>query len=82
MARSDVSRKLPKRFAPILFGLLLSGMMSFVVSGLTTFRSIGLVDGFLYTWITAWLGSWAVAFPVVLFVAPLVRRIVAKVTQA
>lgn len=77
-----MSRKLPKRFAPILFGLLLSGMMSFVVSGLTTFRSIGFVDGFLFTWITAWLGSWAVAFPVVLFVAPLVRRIVARVTQA
>lgn len=76
-----MSRKLPKRLAPILFGLLLSGMMSFIVSGLSTFRSIGLVDGFFFTWITAWLGSWVVAFPVVLFVAPMVGRIVAKVSE-
>ena len=30
---------IPARYAPILFGFLLSGMMSFLVSGLSTFRA-------------------------------------------
>jgi hypothetical protein len=64
------------RFAPVLFGFVLSALMSLVVSGISTFRNAGLVDGFLSLWIHAWLPSWLVAFPVVLFVAPLARRAV------
>ncbi len=71
-------RKLPKRYAPYLFGLLLSGMMSFIVAGIATFRALGFVDGFFFNWITSWIGAWIVAFPAVLVVAPLVRRIVAR----
>jgi hypothetical protein len=73
-------RRLPQRFAPILFGLLLSGFMSLIVSGIATARAIGLSDAFVFKWITAWLGAWLVAFPAVLVVAPIVRRIVAQVT--
>jgi hypothetical protein len=72
---------MPPRFAPFLFGLLLSGMMSFLVSGVATFRALGAVDGFLGFWVAAWLPSWAVAFPTVLVAAPLVRRIVAALTR-
>jgi len=72
----------PARFAPVLFGLVLSGLMSLVVSGIATFRTAGPVDGFFGLWIAAWLPSWAVAFPVVLFVAPLTRRIVQKLVRA
>lgn len=70
------------RFAPLLFGFLLSGMMSFFVSGIATLRAVGAIDGFFGLWISAWLPSWAVAFPAVLVMAPLVRRIVAAVTRA
>ncbi|MEM9443377.1 MAG: DUF2798 domain-containing protein, partial [Pseudomonadota bacterium] len=44
---------MPQRFAPYLFGLLLSGMMSFIVSGIATFRATGMVDGFFGLWIGA-----------------------------
>ncbi|MBK8085427.1 MAG: DUF2798 domain-containing protein [Devosia sp.] len=44
---------MPARYAPILFGLILSALMSFLVSGIATFRNAGLVDGFLGTWINA-----------------------------
>jgi hypothetical protein len=74
-------RKLPSRYAPYLFGLLLSGLMSFIVAGIATIRALGFVDGVLFNWITAWLGAWVVAFPAVLVVAPLVRRIVAAVVE-
>ena len=67
---------MPARYAPILFGFILSALMSFLVSGIATFRNAGLVDGFVLTWINAWLPSWLIAFPVVLVVAPIARRVV------
>ena len=69
---------IPARFAPILFGFILSGLMSLMVSGLSTFRALGLVDGFAGVWLGNWAVSWGIAFPVVLVVAPITRRIVAK----
>ena len=66
---------LPRRLEPIAFGLLLSGMMSCIVSGLSTAIASGVDAGFLIRWMAAWFPSWAVAFPAVLIVAPLVRRI-------
>jgi hypothetical protein len=68
---------LPKNFAPALFGLILSGLMSLLVSGISTYRAVGLGEGYAGLWISAWLTAWLVAFPVVLVVAPLARRTVA-----
>ena len=67
---------LPKKFAPALFGLILSGLMSLLVAGISTWRAVGLGDSFAGVWISAWLTAWLVAFPVVLVVAPLARRAV------
>ncbi|NUB44300.1 DUF2798 domain-containing protein [Fertoebacter nigrum] len=72
---------IPARFAPVLFGLILSGLMSCVVSGIATARALGLGEGFVADWFFAWLPSWAVAFPTVLLVAPFTRRIVARLTR-
>lgn len=66
----------PKRFAPALFGFILSGLMSLLVSGIATYRVAGLAPGFFGVWATGWLTAWLVAFPVVLVVAPLARRAV------
>ena len=65
----------------LVFGLLLSGLMSFLVSGIATARALGLSDGFVANWLTAWLGAWAVAFPAMLVVAPVVRRLVARLCE-
>ena len=70
------------RFAPVLFGFVLSALMSFVVSGIATFRNAGLVDGFFGLWVNAWLLSWLIAFPVVLVVAPIARRLVGLLVKA
>ncbi|WP_147126989.1 DUF2798 domain-containing protein [Shimia ponticola] len=71
---------IPKRFAPVAFGFVLSGLMSLIVSGLSTVRTVGLTEAFLGLWGGNWLTSWAVAFPVVLVVAPLARKIVERMT--
>jgi Protein of unknown function (DUF2798) len=71
---------IPKKYAPILFGLMLSGLMSLLVSGISTARAIGLPPGFVSTWLAAWLTAWAIAFPSVLVVAPITRRLVDRLT--
>ncbi len=72
---------IPARFSPILFGLILSGLMSCVVSGIATWRALGARSGFIAEWSGSWLVSWAIAFPTVLIVAPITRRIVARLTR-
>ena len=69
---------IPSRFAPVLFGLILSGLMSFLVSGIATFRATGWIAGFAGLWAGAWFTSWLFAFPIVLLVAPLARRVVQR----
>ena len=69
------------RFAPILFGLMLSGLMSLIVSGIATLRAVGPVYGFAGLWMSSWMSSWLVAFPTVLVVAPIVRGIVTRIVR-
>lgn len=72
---------LPRRFEHLAFGFLLSGMMSLLVSGVSTALAAGIDGNFAYLWIRAWLPSWAIAFPSVLVVAPLVRRILQRIVR-
>lgn len=69
------------RFAPVLFGFVLSGLMSFIVSGIATLRNAGLADAFLSLWINAWLPSRIIAFPTVLIVAPMARHLVGMLVK-
>jgi len=71
---------LPQKFAPLLFGLILSGLMSLLVSGISMVRATGLVHGFVGAWTSAWLTAWLFAFPVVLLIAPIARAAVARLT--
>jgi hypothetical protein len=76
-----VFRKLPPRYASIVLPLILSVLMTFVVSAISTLKSLGPTPAFLATWPAAWALSWIVAFPTLLVVLPLVRRIVALVVE-
>jgi hypothetical protein len=73
---------IPARFAPALFGLILSGLMSLIVSGLATYRVVGGTAGLVALWMNAWVMAWLVAFPIVLIAAPLTRRLVALATTS
>ena len=74
-------RKLPARFAPVVMPLVLSILMTFVVSVISTLKSLGPTPAFLAIWPGAWAISWLVAFPTLLAVLPLVRRIVSWVVS-
>lgn len=65
---------IPERFAPVLFGFILSGVVLVIAS----VRAMGFTDDTL----TSRLSSWIVAFPAALIVAPMTRRRVARLTKA
>jgi hypothetical protein len=75
------ARRLPPRYAAFVMPFVLSILMSFVVSGVSTLKSLGIGAAFLSTWPLAWLLSWLVAFPTLLLILPLVRRIVGLVVE-
>ena len=68
--------RLPARYAAFLNPLVLSLLMTFIVSFISTLKSLGLQPGLPAVWLTAWGLSWLVAFPTLLLVLPMVRRIV------
>ncbi len=74
--------KLPPRYNAVAMPLVLSGLMTIIVSGISTLNAIGFAPGWGGKWFSAWLLSWAVAFPVMVFVLPVARRIVANFVEA
>ncbi|MEM1130275.1 MAG: DUF2798 domain-containing protein [Pseudomonadota bacterium] len=73
---------IPHRFSQYIFGFVLSGFMSLLVSGVSTLRAVGFADETFGLWLSAWLPSWIVAYPTLLVMAPVARRIVAALTDA
>ncbi len=69
------------RFTPQVFSffmaLLMSGIMSFVISAF----NVGWVDGIALIWLRAWSLAFAVAFPTIVLITPLVRKLVAMVVS-
>ncbi len=74
-------RKLPARYAGIVMPLLLSVLMTFIVSMISTWRGVGFTPDFLRLWLGAWGLSWLVAFPTLLLVLPVVRRATAALVD-
>lgn len=72
--------RIPVRFAPILFGALLSAIMVALVSAFVLATSQGIQPDFPARWARSCLTTWPMAFITVTLVAPWVRKVVAKVT--
>lgn len=72
--------RIPARFAPILFGALLSDVMVGIVSAFVLITTQGVHPGLAAQWLKSCAMTWPVAFPTVTLVAPLVRRAVVYLT--
>lgn len=68
------------RYAPLLFSGLLSAIMVSIVSAFVLLVNQGWHDGIPTAWLRSCVTTWPVAFPTVAVVAPLVRRVVTRVT--
>jgi len=74
-------KKLPSRYTAIVLPFFLSIIMTFVVSMVSTLRSLGLEDFSINVWMSAWVISWLIAFPTLLLVLPVVRKITALLVE-
>ncbi len=73
------ARRLPARYTLPVTGFILSGIMTIIISGVATFMALGFSRMALGAWPIAWISSWVIAFPTVLVVLPIVRRLVARI---
>ena len=72
--------KIPARYSNLLFGAMLSVIMVTIISGTVVLINQGYDADFFRRWFKGFITAWPVAFPTVLFVAPFVRKVVAKIT--
>jgi len=71
---------IPARFAPIVFGAMLSAIMVALVSAFVIAITQGIHQGFAAQWLRSCATTWPVAFPTVTLVAPWVRGVVSRLT--
>ncbi len=60
----------------------MSMLMAFIMSGVLTLVNLGPVADFPVRWMRAFAIAWACAFPTVLLVSPIARRLVSMVIRA
>lgn len=72
--------RIPARFAPIVFGALLSAVMVAIVSAFVLATNQGIHPGFFAKWGKSCATTWPVAFVAVTLIAPLIRKVVARLT--
>lgn len=66
---------IPPKYAPLVFSFFMALLMSGLMSMVITIYNIGLVDGLAGIWLRAWVFAFIVAFPSIVVVTPLVRRL-------
>jgi hypothetical protein len=74
--------RIPVRFAPLLFGAILSAIMVSVVTAAVLLVKRGLTADFAARWLKSFLTTWPIAFPLVWVLAPNVRKWVSYLTSA
>jgi hypothetical protein len=71
----------PKIYMSYLFSLFMALLMSCTMSLVIIIFNVGLIEGFVFIWLKAWGFSFIVAFPTVIVVSPIVRKLVNLVIE-
>ena len=65
-----------RKYQHIVFGFFMAFLMTCFMSLIISIFNVGFVDNILYIWLKAWAFAFIVAFPTVVVVAPVVRKLV------
>ena len=68
--------KIPKKYEGIVFAFVMSLLMALLMSGVLTIVFTGLSADFIAHWFNGFIHAWPIAFPAILIIAPIVRKIV------
>ena len=74
--------RISARHGNLFFGGMLSMIVVTIISGTVVFVTQGIGPYFLVQWFKGFATAWPIAFPTVLVVAPLVRRIVVTLSAS
>ncbi len=74
-------RKIPRRFAPFVYGVIQAGITTAVATGIATLQALGFNPWTLPAWAMAWLIAWATMLPVVILIAPFIQRAVMRFVE-
>ena len=77
----DNRYKLPAAATPMVFAFIIAVSLGGVMCAMITAITTGLTAGFLARWLQAYALAFALGFPAVTFLAPIVRRVVARQTN-
>lgn len=77
-----MTKKLPVRLFQPLFGLFMAFFMSFLMSGAITAINVGLPPDFFSRWMHSWGLAFLLAYPAILIVAPLARRLALRFVES
>ncbi|MDD5051575.1 MAG: DUF2798 domain-containing protein [Sulfuricurvum sp.] len=66
---------LKKKYQSKLQALIMSGFMSFVVSGIITYINLGMIETFIQRWFHAWIIAYSISFPSLLIISPIAVKI-------
>ncbi len=70
-----INRKYHRIVFAFFMGLLMSCLMSLVIS----VHNVGWVPNIISVWLSAWAFAFSIAFPAIIFIAPIVNKLVSKV---
>ncbi len=73
--------KIPKKYTGLLFAFVMSLLMALLMSGVLTAVFAGINHQFFVHWMNGFVHAWPIAFPAILVIAPLVRKIVTTLTD-
>ena len=73
--------KLPSRYFKFALPLGTSFFMTFLVTGVATWRVLGWDRAMFKMWFTSWMIAWAIAAPTMYFMMPVVRRMLSQVIE-
>ena len=65
-----------KKYQHFVFVFFMALFMSCIMSFFISLFNVGLVENVLYIWLKDWCFAFFVAFPVVLLISPMVRKLV------
>ncbi|MEM8652592.1 MAG: DUF2798 domain-containing protein [Pseudomonadota bacterium] len=73
---------IPAKYEIRVFQFLLTGLMTFFVSGAVTLINLGFSGFEFMIWMKAWAPTWPVAFVVIIFAAPIAQRLSKSIVRS
>jgi hypothetical protein len=71
--------RIPRKYGHFVFGVIQAGLTSAIAAGVASISFFG-TFAFVENWLGSWLIAWTTTVPIVLLVAPGIRRLVLSLT--